>query len=66
METGETVGRKIALILVRADGGLDQGDGDDAKEKLTHLGDTWKAKETSYTNLNSMVLAQKQVHESME
>ena len=37
METGETVGRKIALILVRADGGLDQGDGDDAKEKLTHL-----------------------------
>ena len=25
METGETVGRKIALILVRADGGLDQG-----------------------------------------
>lgn len=47
METGETVGRKIALILVRADGGLDQGDGDDAKEKLTHLGDTWKVKETT-------------------
>ena len=47
METGETVGRKIALILVRADGGLDQGDGDDAKETLIHLGTTWKVKEAT-------------------
>ena len=45
METGETVGRKIALILVKADGGLDQGDGDDVKDKLTHLGHTQKIKE---------------------
>ena len=47
METGETVGRKIALILVKADGGLDQSDGDDAKDKLTHLGHTQKVKEAT-------------------
>lgn len=47
METGETVGRKIALILVKADGGQDQGDGDDAKDKLTHLRHTQEVKEAT-------------------